>query len=256
MRLPQNAAWVIAAVLAGGMAAAIPPLITVSRSSKSAEPVRMAPGIGMPGAPPTSADGLRQRIAEMEARLEQVPGDRAASILLRDALLRQARSTLDGRAANRATTALEAVLKNEPDQYDALRLLGAVQLSRHRFRDALDTAQRARDRRPDDAWNYGVIGDASIELGDYDAAFAAFDRMVTLRPGADAYARVAYARELRGDLEGSLEVMQMAADATSAHDAEAKAWFVVHVGELCLRLGRLDEAEREFRRAGFFYPDY
>ena len=35
-----------------------------------------------------------------------------------------------------------------------------------------------------------------LELGRYDAAFAAFQRMVTLRPSLSSYARVAYAREL------------------------------------------------------------
>jgi hypothetical protein len=48
----------------------------------------------------------------------------------------------------------------------------------------------------------------------------------------------------------------MAAAATSAHDREAKAWYTAHVGELLLRLGRLAEADREYRRAVFFFPDY
>src|SRR4029079_15380973 len=115
---------------------------------------------------------------------------------------------------------------------------------------------RARDARPDDAWNYGVIGDALIELGDYDAAFESFDRMASLRPNADAYARVSYGRELRGDITGALDAMQMAADATSAHDLEAKAWYASQTGELMLKLRRLADAEREFRRAVFFFPNY
>ena len=80
--------------------------------------------------------------------------------------------------------------------------------------------------------------------------------MVALRPSADAYARISYARELRGDLAGALRVMQMAADATPAHDVEAKAWYVAHSGELQLRIGKLVDAEREFQRAAFFFPNY
>ena len=72
--------------------------------------------------------------------------------------------------------------------------------------------------RADDAWVYGVIGDAHVERGEYDAAFDAFDRMAAIKPTAAAYARVAYARELQGDLPGALRTMQMAAEATSAHD--------------------------------------
>ena len=158
--------WVAVAIAIGAIAAAAPHL-TFRGSPASAETLRLGPAIGMPGAPPTSANGLRQRIGEMEARLKDRPADAGAAMLLADALLRQARATSDGRPANRAATILAAVLKDDPGQYDALRLLGAIELSRHRFRDALDVARRARDLRPGDAWNYGVLGDALIELGEY-----------------------------------------------------------------------------------------
>jgi len=248
--------WIAAAVVVGGIAAAAPHLSGRTTTRAKADAMRMAPAIGMPGAPPTSMQGLRERIGAMESRLRDAPADVGASVLLADALLRHARATAEGRHANRAAEVLESVLTTDPGQYDALRLLGAIQLSRHRFAEALTTGRRARDARPDDAWNYGVIGDALIELGDYDAAFDAFDRMASLRPNADAYARISYGRELRGDLTGALDAMQMAADATSAHDLEAKAWYASQTGELMLKLRSLADAEREFRRAVFFFPNY
>jgi tetratricopeptide (TPR) repeat protein len=257
METRASKVWLVAAaVVVGCVAAAIPSLVSRASSRRVVRSVRMEPAVGMPGAPPTSIEGLQQRITEMERRLREQPGDAAASVLLADALLRQQRATVDGRAANRAASILEDALKRDPGQYDALRLLGAVRLSRHQFRDALDIGRRARDARPDDAWNYGVIGDALLELGEYDDAYDAFDRMAALRPNADAYARISYARELRGDIAGALTVMQMAANATPAHDVEAKAWYVAHVGELYLQLGKPDDAEREFRHATFFFPDY
>ena len=257
METRASKVWLVAAaVVVGCVAAAIPSLLSRASAPSVVGSVRMAPAVGMPGAPPTSIEGLQQRITEMERRLREQPGDAAASVLLADALLRQQRATVDGRAANRAASILEDVLKREPGQYDALRLLGAVRLSRHQFRDALDIGRRARDARPDDAWNYGVIGDALLELGEYDDAYDAFDRMAALRPNADAYARISYARELRGDIAGALTVMQMAANATPAHDVEAKAWYVAHVGELYLQLVKPDDAEREFRHATFYFPDY
>jgi tetratricopeptide (TPR) repeat protein len=257
MLASRRTVWAIAAVMAASAAAVAPHLSwRVGVPPRGAEPGRIAPAIGMPGAPPTSAEGLRQRILETESRLREHPGESGTAILLADALLRQSRVTTDGRPANRAAEVLGVVLRDDPGQYDALRLLGAVQLSRHRFRDALEVARRARDERPGDAWNYGVMGDALLELGEYDQAFDAFDRMVTMRPSADAYARVSYARELRGDLEGALAVMLMAAEATTAHDLEAKAWYTAHTGELLLRVGRLDEAERAYRRAAYLFPRY
>src|SRR5436190_14491745 len=158
---------VVAAVLIGGAAAAIPQMLRGLKGpahnpvvGRSFQGRQNSPAVGMPGAPPTPAEGLRSRIAEMETRVARHPTDSPSALLLADALLRQARATTDGRPAGRAAAVLDAVLKNEPDQYDALRLLGAVHLSRHRFREALDVAKRARDARPADAWNYGVMGDA------------------------------------------------------------------------------------------------
>jgi tetratricopeptide (TPR) repeat protein len=237
-------------------ATALAPYVSWRGTSEAIESEPMAPVIGMPGAPPTSPDGLRRRIDEMEKALGERPDDTGPAILLADALLRQGRVTGDGRLAHRAENVLTAVLKRSPGQYDALRLLSTVRLSQHRFRDALETAERAREMRPDDAWNHGVIGDASIELGEYDAAFAAFDAMMKMKPNAAAYSRVAYARELKGNLRGALEAMEMAVQATSPHDPEALAWNVAHVGELHLRMGNIDDADREFRRAAFVFPDY
>ena len=105
-------------------------------------------------------------------------------------------------------------------------------------------------RRPG---NYGVLGDAHLELGDYDEAFDAFDRMMQLRPGAASYARVAYARELQGNLNGALESMRLAAEASEGGDVEAIAWYHAQVGELYLKLENplMRCASSRLRRARF-----
>jgi len=247
--------WVAATVLFAAAAAVAPHLVS-HRGAPRDERVSIAPAAGLPGAPPTTADGIRRRIAETESRVREQPGDIGAAVLLADALLRQARATNDSRPAGRAREVLNAVLREHPAQYDALRMLGAIDLSLHRFGDALDVARRARDFRPEDAWNYGVMGDALIELGEYEQAFEAFDVMASKRPGAAAYARVAYARELRGNLPGALEAMQLAAQATPPQDPEAQAWYAAQIGELYLRMGKFAEAGREYRRAAFIFPGY
>ena len=43
-----------------------------------------------------------------------------------------------------------------------------------------------------------------------------FDRMMQLRPSAAAYARVAYARELQGNIRGAIESMKLAAGSCRA----------------------------------------
>ena len=160
--------------------------------------------------------------------------------------MRDARVTGSAGLAYRAEQILEKALQRDPGNYDVNRTLGGVYLSQHRFKEAIAIAERNRKERPYDPVNYGVIGDGYIELGEYTEAFDAFDRMMLLKPGASAYARVAYARELQGNLTGALESMQLAADATAPADREGLAWAQAHVGELNLQLGRLRDAKDAF----------
>ena len=91
------------------------------------------------------------------------------------------------------------------------------------------------------------IGDALVELGRYDEAFAAFERMVSLRPSLASYARVAYARELMGDREGAVAAMRLALDA-AAGQPEPTAWANVELAKLELGLGHTDAARRTCTR--------
>ena len=47
------------------------------------------------------------------------------------------------------------------------------------------------------------------------------ERMAALKPNAASYARSSYARELQGDVDGAIERMRMAAEATGAQDPES-----------------------------------
>jgi len=249
---PQNLipVAIIAAV------AAMVAYANVRDGRRSRRPYTAAPPIGAPGAPRTSREDLDRRVAEMDARLAKHPEDAGAALLLSDALLRQTRITGNPGLALRAEQLLTRVLRDDPGSYDGNRMLGAIYLSQHRFRDAIRVAEKNRDARPYDPVNYGVIGDAHVELGHYDEAFAAFDRMMQLRPSAASYARVAYARELQGDLAGAVEAMKLAAGATSPTDPEALAWTHSQIGDLYFQLGRHHEAKTEYAAASQAFPGH
>jgi tetratricopeptide (TPR) repeat protein len=204
----------------------------------------------------TSRDGLQRTIHDMELRLRERPGDAAAAVSLADALLRQARVSNNPGLAFRAEDALKRVLKEDPATYDARRMLGAVYLSQHRFREAIREAERASAERPTDDWNYGVMGDGHLELGEYDAAWPAFQKMMDLRPTAGAYARAAYALELRGRLDAALQAMALSTDATPPADRESLAWHHAQLGDLYRQLGRSDEATREYAWADHSFPNH
>jgi tetratricopeptide (TPR) repeat protein len=211
---------------------------------------------GAPGGTSTSRAALEDTVARMRARIARNPRDAAAAVLLADALVRQTRVVGNAGLAIEAERALQGALNADPDHYQARRMLAAVYASQHRFRDALTEANRCLTIRTDDAWVYGVIGDAHVELGEYPQAFDAFDRMAGRRPNAASYARASYARELQGDLRGALRAMQMATEATSAQDPESLAWHHAQLGHLYLELGQLTNARREFAHADYVFPDH
>jgi tetratricopeptide (TPR) repeat protein len=212
--------------------------------------------LGTPAGPSTSRADLERTVAVMEARLREDPADREAAVTLADTLLRQSRVTGNAALAVRAEEVARAALRLSPRDESVQRILGTVLLSRHKFAEAAAEAERTAVDRPRDAALQGIIGDGRVELGDYREAFAAFDRMMALRPDAASYARVSYARELQGDLNGALDLMQMAAEATSPRDPEAQAWVYSRVGYLELALGRTDNAARQFRRAEAVFPGH
>ncbi|HEY1316150.1 MAG TPA: tetratricopeptide repeat protein [Gaiella sp.] len=151
--------------------------------------------------------------------------------------------------------ALDEVLASRPKDAIATLALGNLALIRHDFRGALTLGREARRRAPYAARPYGVVGDALVELGRYRAAFATFDRMAALKPSIASYARIAYARELRGDRAGARAAMQLALDA-SGGVPEPTAWAHVELAKLALGDGRLRAAAGHLRAALAVFPGY
>ena len=204
----------------------------------------------------TSRAELDATIESDRQKVSKNPGDGAAAVQLADALMRAARVKGDASLAIEAEHVLRATLQHSSSDYLARRMLSVVYLSQHRFAEALTEAKAAQKLRPKDAWNYAIAGDALLELGRYEEAFDSFDQVMEHRPDAGAYARVAYARELQGDLDGALRLMQMSSEATSRQDVEGLAWTHAQIGNLYLLQGRLDDAEREFNHADFIFPSH
>jgi len=216
-------------------------------SSASALPPTRAAGeslqTGFSGGSDTA--GLIERLQSV---LRAAPQDASSLDLLGLAYQQRARETGDAAYYTKSEGVLEHALALRPNDLLAASGLGSLALSRHRFRDALVLGSRARSISPTTARNYGVIGDALVELGRYPEAFRAFDRFAELRPGLAAYARVSHARELLGDVPGAIEAMKLAVDAGSGQ-GEAEAWTRVQLGKIYWSVGRLSAAASEYRGA-------
>jgi tetratricopeptide (TPR) repeat protein len=195
------------------------------------------------------------RVRELEAQVATRPGDASLLTQLGFAYQLRWRETGDASFLPRSETALRRALRAEPDEPNAVLGLGSLALIRHEFREALSLGRRAARLLEGSGRPYGVIGDALVELGRYDEAFRAFERMVSRRPGLASYARVAYARELTGDPEGAILAMRLALDA-AAGQPESTAWARVELAKLELGRGRVEAASRHTRRALQVFPGY
>jgi tetratricopeptide (TPR) repeat protein len=193
--------------------------------------------------------------AQLEGRVEANPLDSEGLVLLGLAYQQGARETGDPSFYPRSEAALRRALRVDPNSSLALAGLAALAASRHRFDEARELSERALaiNRHSTAAW--GILGDAEIETGRYDAGFAAFERMVSIKPNAAGYARISYARELTGRTGAAIEAMRRAVTA-AASTPEPAGWALVQLGNLFAETGRLAAAEREYRHALAYVPTY
>jgi len=199
-------------------------------------------------ASPTVPGGSFEAIIEdLQTRARARPDDAATLAALGLTYVQQARVTGDPTSYPKAEDALLRSVTLLPDgNADALVGLGALDLARHDFAGALVWGRRALAVDPRDAAAYGVVGDALIELGRYARAFHAFQTMVDTQPDIASYARVSYARELRGDLDGAVSAMELALGAAGT-PADA-AWASHQLGELEFGRGNVRAAARWYER--------
>jgi tetratricopeptide (TPR) repeat protein len=137
------------------------------------------------------------------------------------------------------------VLEKDPVNFEALSFKTTIQLSKHQFAEALQTATELKTKYPYNAYVYGMLVDANVELGNYEAAVEAADKMISLRPDIRSYSRIAYLREIHGDINGAIEAMQMAVNAGAPGD-ETTEWCRVQTGKLDEQLGKIKEAEMQY----------
>ena len=194
-------------------------------------------------------------VARLQATLRANPNDVRSLDSLGLAYQQRARETGDPTYYTKSDEALHRALALAPADLMATSGLGSLALSRHRFHEALVLGRRAHAISPTTARNYGVIGDALVELGRYPAAFRAFDTMASIQPGLSSYARVSHARQLLGDVPGAISAMKLAVDAAEGQ-GEAAAWTHVQLGLIYLSVGRYAAAAAQDRQALWAFPGY
>ncbi|CAM5379884.1 hypothetical protein SGRI78S_02137 [Streptomyces griseus subsp. griseus] len=166
----------------------------------------------------------RGSIEALQARVARLPKDPGGWAALGMAYVQQARSTADPATYDRAEKALRTSLSVQGEgNTDAETAMGALAAARHDFPTALRWARKATTSGPYSSSAYGVLADAHTQLGHYDEADEAVQKMTDLRPDAASLARASYAFELKGNTTRARALMQrsLAAAATPADKAFA-----------------------------------
>ena len=136
--------------------------------------------------------------------------------------------------------------------------LVSVLLAQHRFTEARDEAVSLVKREPDIPQYRSLLGEVSMELGDYATTQAMFDSAWSERASLATAPRLARWMELNGHIREARRMLVAARDdAMSRRDVanETKAWFNMRVGDLELRAGHLRAAEDAYRAGVAIEPD-
>jgi tetratricopeptide (TPR) repeat protein len=195
-------------------------------------------------------------IAAAQKVIEKSPNASKGYNKLAVAYIRRARETGDFSLNSNAQTAVDRALEVDPQNYDAHKLKASLLLTFHRFAEALEYGKKLQAVSQRDAFIYGVLTDANVELGNYKEAIETVQKMVDTRPNLESYARVSRVRSLHGDSDGAIEAMSLAARVADPMDKEAQSWCLVFLGNEFFNVGRFAEAEKEYDGALKILPDY
>ena len=199
-----------------------------------------------------------EQIAFWQQKVQRDDRDYISLTYLGQAYLQRGRETGDAAAYGRAQDALERALAINPNYELTLAYLSATFISQHDFQGALEIAQRVYNFDSGALQALATIGDASLELGRYDEAEAAYQTLLEQAPGAAVYSRAARLAWLKGDISAAIDWMQQAVDAAQeiGLTGEQLAWYQFQLGELYFNSGDVAAAQEQYIAAKQTFPDY
>ena len=198
---------------------------------------------------PGSTEALQDKVDGGEASAREM-----ASLAF--AYLQRSRDEAAPRHLVPARDLLEKSLEEEPkDNFPASLGMAALGNATHDFTGSVEWSRRAIAIDPYNASSYGLLGDALFELGRYDEAADAYQKMVDRRPDVASYVRASYSAQFRGRYNDALQAMELAMDAAPPGGEQA-AWLRHQLGDIYATLGRFQRSERENRIGTQLAPGY
>lgn len=167
-----------------------------------------------------------------------------------DALLDQAFAAYEKGLPDQAQAHFKAVLALDPQDFDALHMLGVMTMQKGGLAQAIELFEQAIAADPEAAMAYTNMGIACMESGQPQRALACFDKALVLEPSVEAfYGRGTVQQSLKQWAAAELSFAQVLA-AQPGHVAA-----LINRGHVCLMLQRFDEAAACYEKAIAIEPN-
>ena len=231
-------------------------LTTPASPDPTVQPTGVAAATDPPASPsPAPGSATADEIERLQSAIDADPSDAGAQRDLGFALLQRVRETADPGLYAPAEAAFERARSLAPDDPLVLVGIGSLQLGKHDFAAALETARRAIDLAPRTAIARAIEVDALVELGRYDEADDAAAAMLALGSDLTTLSRVSYLAELHGQLDVAVTAMREATKSEGVAP-ENLAFTHVQLGNLLVYSGDPRAAAEEYDRALELVPGH
>ncbi len=204
-------------------------------------------------------DSAAEIVELWDARVDSSPESSAARAELAQSLMQLASDTGDLTLYAEAETEARAAVDLDPTSEPAALALAAALAGQHDFTGAADLARGVLDRNQGSVGARLTLGDASLELGDYETASILYSEVAS-EVGAEppVLSRIARLRALTGDIEQARVEARAALVAAGEEDFDLSTaafyWFQLATYEF--QTGRYDDAQSRIEAALSIQPDH
>lgn len=197
---------------------------------------------------------VEREVRHLRIELEKDPSQWETAEQLVSKLIQLARRESDPRYLGQAQTALAPWFSQTQPPVQALVLRAIVRQSLHDFSGALSDldAALARDHRNLQAW---LVRSTILTVrGEFEQARRACLPVMQLADTLTAVTAAASISSLTGGANRSIEILEEALKKSDNGPAGSRIWAQTLIAETLTRLGRADDAERQFREALILDP--
>ena len=179
-------------------------------------------------------------------RTRSSPSDSKNWIESGDAFAQLYRESEETRYYDAAEAVYTEALRLTPGNTKALTGMAWVTGGRHQFDKSIEWGNQALTIDPECVEALGILGDAALELGEYDMAFENYQKMMDLRPDLSSWSRGAHLLWVTGETHKAMSLMEQAIRA-GAPFAENTAWCRIRMATMLFHEGALPAAEDNIR---------